>query len=107
MVIAEAQGWPTNVDWELFIYRAVDLGPQLQRIIDDVDENWQPLPDDAPEPPKREKQSLKEVPELLAKRPRKESRIWKSLVNDILNNGHVFMSGVNGQWSDFENKLPG
>lgn len=107
LVLAEVNGWPKDVDWKVFIQRAITLRPQLQRIIDDVDEDWRPPLHNGSELPKREEQPLEEIPEALAKRPRKESRIWKSLVNDILSNGYVFMTGVLGQWSDFENKLPG
>lgn len=106
LVIALAEGWPTHINWEGFIKRVIDVGPELQRIINDVDEDWQPLKDGA-KPIKHVKQPLDEDPQALAERPRKESFLWKSIVNDITARGSLAMAGINGQYMDFDKKLPG
>ena len=106
MVLAAAQGWPLRVNWSLFIRRVIDLRPQLQRIIDDVDEEWQPR-DRSADIPKRVKLSVDEDLEALSKRPRKESWVWKSFINDVITKGPLYAVGIDGQWGNFERKLPG
>ena len=106
-VIGAAEGWPRNVDWEVFIQRVIKLQPQLQRIVDDVDEEWQPPNDDSTKRVVHEQKSLDEDPQALAKRPRKESFLWKSLVNSVARRGALYVSGINGQMDEYEKRLPG
>ena len=105
-VLAAAQGWPLEVNWALFIRRVIGLRPQFQRIIDDVDEEWQPRHTIAAIP-KRVKLSVVEDLQALMKRPRKESWVWKSFINDVISKGPLYAAGIDGQWGNFERKLPG
>ena len=107
MVMALAEGWPTNVDWKIFIKRVIALQSYLQRIIDDVDEDWQPVAGANTETIGHEQIPLVEDPQVLAARPRKESVIWKRLVNDIARHGRLHMAGALGQYGSFDRTLPG
>ena len=109
MVIAQAEGWPTEVDWRVFIERVIDLRDYLQRIIDDVDEDWQPVQRGNSDHRDRRPISLPlaEDAQALADRPRKESVLWKSLMNDIACHGSLHVAGVLGQYENFNTRLPG
>ena len=107
MVMALAEDWPTSVDWTVFITRIIALQSYLQRIVDDVDEEWQPEVDADEETINHQQISLVENPQALAARPRKESVIWKRLVNDIARRGRLHMAGALGQYGNFDRVLPG
>lgn len=107
IAMIQNKGWPKDIDWELFVHRAIHLRTQLERIIMDIDEDWQPHRGDSPPKPPRVKLSLVEDLDALAHRPRKESWVWKSLINDVISDGPLYTVGINGQWGNFERKLPG
>lgn len=107
MGIALAEGWPTEVDWRVFIQRVVDLSGYIQSIIDDVDEEWRPLQTDDTMPVEHQQLRLVEDPQLLAHRPRKESVLWKSLMNTIARRGSLHTAGILGQYGNFGKLLPG
>ena len=107
MVIALAEGWPTEVDWGVFIQRVIGLRDYLQRIIDDVDDDWQRVQDESGHPANHQQLPLVEDPQVLSDRPRKESVLWKSLMNDIARGGSLHVAGISGQYENFETRLPG
>ena len=106
-MVALAEGWPRDIDWECMIERVFAIRPELQRLVDDVDEEWQPAYDENAEAVVHKLQCLQEDPEALAARPRKENILWKSVTNDIIRYGSLYMSGLTGQFRALEKKLPG
>lgn len=107
MVVALAEGWPTDIDWRVFIQRVIALRSYLQSITDDVDEDWQPVAGTNTEAVDHQQIPLVEKPQVLAARPRKESVIWKRIVNDVARRGTLHMAGTLGQYGNFDRVLPG
>ena len=107
ITIALAEGWPTDVDWRVFIQRVIALQAYLQSIIDDVDEDWKLAPDTGPNPGNHREILLVENPQLLVDRPRKESVVWKAIVNDIARRGRLHISGPLVHYGDFDRCQPG
>ena len=95
-------GWPLVIDWQVFIARVIGAQVHLQRILDDVDENWSPNREHPRVP-----RDLREDSNRLALRPRKESYFWKAITNDILKHGSRYVFGVKGQMMTYERTKPG
>ena len=107
MVIALAEDWPTDVDWKVFIQRVIALRGYLQSIIDDVDEDWKPVSHTDSNSVNYHQIPLVENPHVLVDRPRKESVVWKRLVNGIARRGRLHISGPLEHYGDFDKSLPG
>ena len=107
ITIALAEGWPTDVDWRVFIQRVIALRGYLRRIIDDVDEDWQPVSNTDAIPAKHHQTPLMEDPQVLVDRPRKESVVWKRLINDIARRGRLHMAAPLEHYVNFDKCLPG
>ena len=96
------RGWPEIIDWKAIPHRVVSMKDVLQRIADDVDEEWQ-----SPPLARRHVKSLEENPALLTTRPRTESFFWKAITNDIVKNGLRYVKDLDGQTEIYKRTKPG
>lgn len=113
--MAEANGWPTRIQWSELGARIARRKEQLQAIIDDLDEDFLPgrqkLEERLPEDDVTDNDSAgdedHEDEELQKARPRKGSVFWKEVVKNVRKEGSKKASGVRGQFSSFEKTQPG
>lgn len=97
-----AWGWPETINWNAIPQRVVCLKDHLQRIIDDVDEEWQNASRLG-----RTTGPLSEDPDLLTIRPRKENFFWKAITNDIIVHGLRYIKDLGGQTEIYKRTKPG
>ena len=95
-------GWPESIDWNAIPRRVVAMKDYLQRIADDVDEEWQ-----KPLLSKRPVRSLEEDCASLLTRPRTESFFWKAITNEIIVHGFRYVKDLDGQTEIYKRTKPG
>ena len=96
------RGWPEIIDWKAIPHRVISMKDSLQRIADDVDEEWQRSPLS-----KRHVKSLEEDSALLTTHPRTESFFWKAITNEIIVNGLRYVKDLDGQTEIYKRTKPG
>ncbi|TCD71775.1 hypothetical protein EIP91_003118 [Steccherinum ochraceum] len=108
---AEKNGWPTSIQWSELRDRVGKLRDQLQAIIEDVDEEFDPKRQKAEDmetiTEETELGENEEDEELQLVRPRKGSVFWRDVVQNVKKEGSRQASGVRGQFSNFEKTQPG
>lgn len=97
-----AWGWPETIKWRRIPQRVVSLVDHIQRIVDDVDEEWQTSSQF-----KRIERSLEEDANLLVVRPRKENFFWKAITNDVIAHGLRYIKDLGGQTEIYKRTKPG
>lgn len=113
--MAEANGWPTRIQWSELADRIARRKEQLQAIINDLDEDFLPGRQKPEEKPPEDDVTDNdgagdedhEDEELQKARPRKGSVFWKEVVKNVRKEGSKKASGVRGQFSSFEKTQPG
>ena len=99
---APPAGWPTVIDWKTFPERVLWIKEHLQRMINDIDEEWQ-----RSNSPKRKVKPLDEDAHKLILRPRKENYFWKSITNDIIRHGFRHVDKIDGRMEIVYTTKPG
>lgn len=95
-------GWPESIDWKAIPHRVASLTDYIQRIVDDIDNEWQ-----RPLLSKRAVKSLDENRDLLAIHPRTESYFWKAITNDVIVHGSRYIHDLDGQTEIYKRTKPG
>ena len=105
--LARKCGWPTYIDWAALSQRVYALQEWLQRIVDDVDEDFLPGNERIVEVDTPEEDDAKDDVKLLATRPRKGSAFWREVVRSVRRTGSMRATGVGGQMATFSKTQPG
>ena len=95
-------GWPESIDWKKIPHRVIRMQECLQRIVEDIDHEWQ-----TSSPSKRTVRPLEEDLDLLAIHPRTESYFWKGITNDIIVHGLRYIKDLDGQTEIYKRTKPG
>ncbi|GJE91289.1 hypothetical protein PsYK624_074380 [Phanerochaete sordida] len=107
--LAQRRGWPTRIDWAKLAMRVRQLKHHLQRIVDDVDEEFIPGNERSADDSETDDLDADAVDDknLLTSRPRKGSAFWKEVVKSVRKKGARKAAGVRGQMTSFTKTQPG
>ena len=112
--MAEANGWPTRIQWSELGDRITRLKSRLESVIRDVDEDFlagrqKPEEEDGKSDHETnpEKDDDWEDEYLQVARPRKGSVFWRDVIKNVKKQGSKQASGVRGQFSNFDKTQPG
>ncbi|KAJ6553954.1 RTC4-like domain-containing protein, partial [Mycena vulgaris] len=91
---AEAQGWPTNINWEALKVRVLEMENDLEQILADRDDE------------EKETQRYEFQPES-EKTPRMRCVFWEDLLRALKAEGPKSVKGLQAQFTNFEKTQPG
>ncbi|KAF9038233.1 RTC4-like domain-containing protein [Panaeolus papilionaceus] len=95
---AELKGWPKSIDWKRLGSRVRKMKPQLQALINDADsstnnDDWDIIYSNSLSKTKRT--------------PRSRCIFWQEIIEEVKTKGTRSVTGVRGQFANFEKAQPG
>lgn len=108
--LAQQRGWPTEIEWGELAGRVRRLRYYLQRIVNDVDEDFLPGHErhrDDDEDDENLALDAEDDENILETRPRKGSAFWREVVRSVKKKGARKAAGMRAQMTSFTKTQPG